>query len=263
MAVASRPGSQRERRRAQRRILSAEQLARETGLPLLIEAPVNAFSSPGGVVGSRSSVTRAQLETARALAEKLGSLTDGGRGGSVFLADGIESRDGVSPALALATVSALDGRRTLLVDVDFAERPLASRLALGDGPGIGDYLNRAARPQDLLQPLQLGGRAAENGVKPGSLVFIAAGDGGSDPMPSATLDRFRDFITKVTKAYDFVVLAGEPLLAPSEPGQLISLVDEAVVCVRPAEVSKEGALRARAALHQWLPRTVGLVAASG
>ena len=134
-------------------------------------------------------------------------------------------------------------------------------LQLDAAPGIGDYLNRAAHPQLLLQPLALDGRAAGDGA--GSLVFIAAGEGSPDPMPPPTWDRFRHFLAKVTRAYDFVVLSGEPMLAPSQPGQVISLVDATMVCVRPAEVSIEQARRAAATAHRWFPRTVGLVTASG
>ena len=189
-------------------------------------------------------------------------MTDGEPPGSVFVSEGIEADDGVSPALALATVSALDGRRTLLAEVDFRRRRMSEELGLPAGPGIGDYLNRAAHPQALLQPLQLEGRAVGDGVEAGSLVFIAAGEGSPDPMPPPTWDRFRHFVTKVTRAYDFVVLAGEPVLAPSQPGQLTPLVDATVVCARPAAISREQARLAGATLHRWFPRTVGLVAAS-
>ncbi len=263
MAVLSRLRSLRAHHRAQRPIPSGEQLASATGLPLLMEAPQSALAGPGEGRLPSSSVSRAQLETARALIRALASLTGGEPPRSVFVSDGIESGDGVAPGLALATVSALDGRRTLLVDVDFRRRPVGTGLELDGAPGIGDYLNRAARPQALLQPLLLEGRAAGDGSGPGCLVFIAAGDGSPDPMPTPTWDRFRHFVAKVTKAYDFVVLAGEPLLAPSQPGQLISLVDAGVVCARPGVVTAAQAQQAGAALHRWLPRTVGLVAASG
>ncbi len=263
MAFLSRFRSQRSRRPARLPISAAEQLAEETGLPLLLEAPGSALACEGAEGRPSPSLKRAQLETARGLIASLPRLTDGEPPASIFVSKGIEADDGVSPALALATVSALDGRRTLLAEVDFRGRRMSEGLRLAAGPGIGDYLNRAAHPQALLQPLQLEGRAAGDGVDAGSLVFIAAGEGSPDPMPPPTWERFRHFVAKASSAYDFVVLSGEPMLAPSQPGQLISLVDATVLCVRPGAVSREQARMAGAALHRWLPHTVGLVAASG
>jgi Mrp family chromosome partitioning ATPase len=259
MAVLSRL---RSRRYIEQPISGAEQLAEEIGLPLLLEAPRGALAWGGEEGLPAPSLKRAQLETARSLIDRLPSLTDGEPPGSVFVSEGIEADDGVSPALALATVSALDGRRTLLAEVDFRHRRMSRELKLPAGPGIGDYLNRAAHPQALLQPLQLEGRAAGDGADAGSLVFIAAGEGSPDPMPPPIWDRFRHFVSKVTRAYDFVVLSGEPVLAPSQPGQLTPLVEATVVCARPAAISMEQARLAAAALHRWFPRTVGLVAAS-
>ncbi len=260
MGVFSRLRPLRSRRRAAQAIRSAEQLAEETGLPLLLQAPESALAA--GEEGNPSpSLSRGQLETARSLITSLPSLTEGDSPGSIFVSEGIDAGDGVSPALALATVSALDGRRTLLVEVDFRRRLMSAGLRLEGSPGIGDYLNRAAHPQLLLQALALEGRAAGNGA--GSLVFIAAGEGSPDPMPAPTWERFRHFLAKVTRAYDFVVLAGEPMLAPSQPSQLISLVDASIVCVRPAAVSLERARQAAAAAHRWFPRTVSLVTTTG
>jgi len=263
MAMLGRLRSLRSRRRARPPVSGAEQLAELTGLPLLLEAPESALDCEGAEGRPSSSLKRAQLETARGLIGSLSLLTDGRPPASIFVSRGIEADDGVSPALALATVSALDGRRTLLAEVDFRRRGMSEGLRLAAGPGIGDYLNRAAHPQALLQPLQLEGRAAGDGGDAGSLVFIAAGEGSPEPMPPPTWERFQHFVAKVSRAYDFVVLCGEPMLAPSQPGQLISLVDATVLCVRPGAISREQAQMAGAALHRWIPHTVGLVAASG
>ncbi len=263
MGLLSRRRSARARRRASGPIAGAEQLAQETGLPLLIEAPGNALAGPAERGGRWPSLSRAQIETARTLVGKIDALTSGKRPRSLFVADGIASVDGVAPAIAVATASALEGRRTLLVDCDFKHRGVAPRLALVGGPGIGDYLNRAAVPREMLQPLDLGGAEAQEVEGPGGLVFIAAGGGSASPMPAPTWDRFRHFIAKVTKAYDFVVVAGEPLLAPSEPSQLMPLLDATILCARPSAVTHGQALQAGATLRRWMPRTVGLVAAAG
>ena len=260
MGTLSRIRLPRRRRRDRSPVLTGQRLADQTGLPLLLEAPESALGGGGGGTPSPS-LSRGQLEAARSLIGGLRTLTEGEPPRSIFVSDGIEEGDGVSPALALATVAALDGRRTLLVEVDFRHRSMSGGLNLAPSPGIGDYLNRAAHPQRLLQALQLEGRAAADGA--GSLVFIAAGDGSAEPMPPPTWERFRHFLAKVTRAYELVVLSGEPMLSPSQPGQLISLVDASMVCVRPAAVSMERAQRAAAAAHRWFPRTVGLVATSG
>ncbi len=262
MGPISRLRSNRDRRRAARRIAGAEQLASEAGLPLLAVAPRENLGGPDPHGDAWPTLSRAQLETATDLLESVAALTAGRPPRSLFVADGISSEDGVAPAVALATVSALEGRRTLLVDCDFSRRPVAARLALEQAPGIGDFLNRAAGPRELLQQIELGGPAARDTGAAGSLVFIAAGGGSPYPMPAPTWDRYRHFIGKVTKAYEFVVVAGESLLAPSEPSQLMALFDATILCARPGAVTRGQALQAGATLRRWMPHTVGLVAAS-
>lgn len=144
MGTLSRIRLPRRRRRDRSPVFSGQRLSDQTGLPLLLEAPESALGGGGGGIPS-ASLSRGQLEAARSLIDGLRTLTDG-EPRSIFVLEGIEEGDGVSPALALATVAALDGRRTLLVEVDFRHRSMSGGLNLAPSPGSATTLTAPPTP---------------------------------------------------------------------------------------------------------------------
>lgn len=240
----------------------AADLARLTGLPLLLEVSGGALDPLGEPDESRGpTINRRQLDAARSICRRLRPLGGNRPPGSLLVCPGIGAASGPTVAISVATAAAIEGRRTLLVDLDFLEAPVATALGLRQRPGIGDYLNTAAAPAEVLQAMELDGPALEPGRRSGRLVIIGAGSGSPTPMPPFTWERFSHFMEKAQRAYDFVVLSGEPLLAESQPCRVMPLADAALVCARAGETTRAEARAACSVLGRWTPPHASLLAA--
>lgn len=138
-------------------------------------------------------------------------------------------------AVALAAAAAASGRRTVLVECDVVRPRLAAMLGLAPVPGLHEYLRWEAQPQELLQPLALGGPAAAGAEEP--LVAITAGRPATNPGTLFGLQSFAHMIAKLRGAYGFVVLAGPAPLSEPAPTLAVAQLADAVVAGLLAEES--------------------------
>ncbi len=189
--------------------------------------------------------------------ELLGALPSLGEP-KVVLLTGSRERVRAEVGTGLGSATAVHGRRTLVMECDLARPALAEVVGLEPVPGLREYLCWAASAPDLLQPVSLAGLATEGREALGQLVFITAGR--SAPNGAALLagDGFTNALAKVSRAYDFVILAAGPLPSP-ELSAVASEADALLVCVRPDQ-SSGGGLREIAAALEGLPeRPAGLI----
>jgi Mrp family chromosome partitioning ATPase len=134
-------------------------------------------------------------------------------------------------------------------------------------PGLSDYLQGNAAPQEILQVVDLA--APVPGEKPsslprsqpsaGTLVCIAAGSPVTNPAELLASERFEDLLTKVRKLYDLVIVDSGPVLAVVDPLTIMPMVDCALVCVRVQATTKEQARATKSALGNLPPRPMGAV----
>lgn len=117
-------------------------------------------------------------------------------------------------AIALAAAAASADRRTILVECDLAQPRLAAQVGLAAAPGLHEYLRWEAEPQDVLQPVVLGGPAASSLTEP--LVCICAGRPATKAETLLGLQSFAHMVTKLRTAYELVVLSGASIA--EEPG---------------------------------------------
>jgi Mrp family chromosome partitioning ATPase len=203
-------------------------------LPVLAE--VSAFAPGEAQVWS---LRRADFERMTGVAEHLGGAR------CVLVSGGTELAGPL--AIALAGAAAAAGRCTVLVECDLAAPRLAVDLGLEPTPGLHEYLRWEATPQQILQPLALAGPAAGETGEP--LVFIAAGRQAPDPTTLLGLQSFRHMTTKLTAAYDLVVLVG-PAVGDAAPGlaEIAARANGLLVAISPQQTSRRGRRQLRAAL---------------
>jgi capsular exopolysaccharide synthesis family protein len=250
-----------------RRLRSSHEVHEELGLPVLGRVSRTALGHPGLARNGKSSMSDADFEAFRVLRMNLAYLAKGDAVRSVLVTSGLPEEGKSTVSAALASAAVLAGQRSLLVECDLRRPCFAQRFGIQPQPGLTDYLLGNAEPQDILQTVELVEPARVNGSgapipssdSAGTLVCIAGGSLVSNPAELLISERFKDFLEKVSKAYDLVVLDASPLLPVVDSLELLPQVDAAIVCVRAQQTTREQARAARAALSSLPERPMGAV----
>lgn len=126
-------------------------------------------------------------------------------------------------AIGLATAATSSGRRTILVECDLAQPRLAAQIGLAAEPGLHDYLRWEAEPQDVIQPVVLGGPAATGSTEP--LVCVCGGRPATKAETLLGLQSFAHMVAKLRGAYELTVLVGAS--AVEDPGSCAAAARQA------------------------------------
>lgn len=162
-------------------------------------------------------------------------------------------------AIALAAAAAAKGLRTILAECDLARPQLAAYVGLAAAPGLHEYLRWEAEPADVLQPVALGGPAANGSAEP--LACVCAGRPASKTETLLGLQSFAHMVEKLRAGYELVLLSAPPLL--DEPGAcaIAARQADAVVAGMPAAAASDRAL-GKAARRLPIP-ALGTIAVGG
>jgi capsular exopolysaccharide synthesis family protein len=250
-----------------RRLRSSQEVHEELGLPVLGRVSNTALGFAGLARNGLPPMSDADFEAFRVLRMNLAYLAHGDPVRSVLVTSGLPEEGKSTVSTALASAAVLAGQRTLLVECDLRRPCFARRLGIQPQPGLTDYLLGNVGPQDILQTVELAEPTRVNGVAgapaaggpAGTLVCIAGGSRVNNPAELLIGDRFTDFLEKVSKAYDLVVVDASPLLAVVDPMEILPRVDAAIICVRVQQTTREQARAARAALSTLPERPMGAV----
>ena len=251
-----------------RRLRNADEVQAELHLPVIGRVPDDALGHAGFANGSvEDADVESHLEAFRMLRTNLEFLQAGTPMKTVMVTSGLPEEGKSTVALALAGAAAVAGKQTLLVECDLRRPCLADRLGIEEEPGLTDYLLGEAKPADILQVVKLGAATGTNGKNGGdaheedvgSMVCITAGQTAQLPAEMLGSDRFSNFLGKVSKAYDLVVLDTSPILSVVDALELAPQVDGLLVCVRLSKTTREEAKAAREALGHLPGRPTGVV----
>jgi capsular exopolysaccharide synthesis family protein len=176
-----------------------------------------------------------------------------------------EGKSTVAACLAVATAEA--GTRTLLVECDLRRPVLAKRFRINEGPGLSDYLTGNSQPNEILQPVtgiveRLNGSGPALGAaQPGASNLVCITSGRTVPRPAELLasNRFRSFLTDVSKVYEAVILDAPPLLPVADTLAIVPDVSTVIMCVRLEQTTRDQARAAQSALERLPERPIGLV----
>jgi polysaccharide biosynthesis transport protein len=248
-----------------RRVHNAGEVHDELGLPVLGRVSETALGFPGLARSGALPMADSDFEAFRALRMNL-SMLGADRGvRSVLVTSALPEEGKSTVSMSLASAAAITGQRVLLVECDLRRPSFASRLGIPREPGLTDYLKGDAEPQgilrsvDLFHPTQPNGDVASDPRPLATLVCIAAGTPSDSPAELLLTERFIDFLDKVSKAYDLVVLDGSPFLAVVDALEIGARVDAMIVCVRARRTTREQMHAARAALEHLPERPMGAV----
>jgi polysaccharide biosynthesis transport protein len=162
-------------------------------------------------------------------------------------------------AIALAAAAAARGRRTILVECDLAQPQLAAYVGLAATPGLHEYLRWEAEPADVLQPVALGGSAANGSADP--LACVCGGRPASNTETLLGLQSFAHMVEKLRAGYELVLLSAPPALEEPGPCAIAARQADAIVAGIPAPAANDRAL-AKALKRLPVP-TLGTIAVAG
>jgi receptor protein-tyrosine kinase len=251
-----------------RRLRQSDDVQSELHLPVIGRIPEEALGHPGFAANGDldPDVSEPHLEAFRMLRTNLEFLQADSEPTTVLVTSGLPEEGKSTVAMALAGAAAVAGKQVLLVECDLRRPCFAARLGLDREPGLTDYLVGRARPNEILQvvdlmsPISLNGGAHDaDEFESAKMVCITAGS--AAPLPAELLgsERFEHFLSKVSKVYDLVVLDSSPILPVVDSLELVPQVDGMVVCVRLSKTTREEARAAHEALSRLPGRPTGVV----
>jgi succinoglycan biosynthesis transport protein ExoP len=162
-------------------------------------------------------------------------------------------------AIALAAAAAAKGRRTILVECDLAQPQLAAYVGLAAAPGLHEYLRWEAEPADVLQPVALGGPAANGSADP--LACVCGGRPASKTETLLGLQSFAHMVEKLRAGYELVLLSAPPLL--EEPGPCLIAASQADAIVAGVRVSAASDRTLGKAIKRLPISALGTIAVEG
>lgn len=248
-----------------RRLRTPHEVYEELGLAVLGRVGEGALGR-GGLAAANGAgrMTEAEFEAFRVLRMNLGALDPSGKMRSILVTSGLPQEGKSTVSASLASAAALADRRVLLVECDLRRPSFATRMPVKRGPGLTDYLIGKAEPQEILQvvrltaPVNAANGSSEAG-QAGSFVCVTAGSQAGNPAELLISDRFKEFLAKVTKAYDLVVIDSSPLLAVVDSLELVAQVDAVLVCVRAQQTTRDQVHAVRSALENVSGPAMGAV----
>lgn len=138
-------------------------------------------------------------------------------------------------AIALAAAATSSGRRTILVECDLVNPRLAAQIGLAAAPGLHEYLRWEAEPQDVIQPVVLGGPAATGLTEP--LVCVCGGRPATKAETLLGLQSFAHMVAKLRAAYELVILVAASVAEEPGPCAVAAGQADAVVAGLPASAA--------------------------
>jgi capsular exopolysaccharide synthesis family protein len=238
------------------RIRSAAAAEKAFGLPVLAEVPAIARRRRDKVVTASHPFSRAAdafrlvgVGTARWSAKP---------GAKTILVTSPEARDGKTTVAAnLAVAHAQAGRRVLVVSCDLRRPAIHESFGVAIQPGLTDALQSSNGNLDLKATLDLAPY-----VEPCSVVRVGIVPSGVTPdRPGELLGspKMKQFIERLKKVTDVVILDCAPLVVASDVVPLLPLADGVVLVARAGKTRQELAGNAATLLERLGGTNAGVV----
>jgi polysaccharide biosynthesis transport protein len=218
-------------------VVRPEEFERRTGVPVLALVPqlkaedlnINGTPVPAAdvVLGRPMSLFAESFRNLRVAVATQGPLV-------LQMTSGTFAEGKTLCSIAFARTAAMDGKRVLLIDADVRRRSLTQCLGITAQRGLIELLKGKAELHDVIVA---GGARGRPHVLPLSSI-----DAGPHDLFSA--DAFDNFLQKIKRAFDVVVIDSAPVLAVAEPLSLAKRVDVVVLVARWGKTPIEIVLKA-------------------
>jgi len=230
------------------RVKDAEQLAKDTGLPVLgfiTRVPKSATTRPVVVAEPRSPVAEAY----RALRTNLQFSSVDRQLRTILVTSAFPSEGKSTVAVNLAAVLAQNGRKVVVIDADMRRPVLHKRLELANRSGLSElfvqpkvHLNGSVRPTEI------------NGVS-----VITSGALPPNPAELVGSEKMTEVLHQVQVNADIVIIDAPPVLPVTDATVLAQRVDGVLVVVRDRQTKVAAVKQTVEQLRRVGANVIGLV----
>ena len=208
------------------RVVDADELKRLSPVPLLAMIPTSKRKRV--LPDEPKSMLAESFRTARI---NLQYLNVGAQRQVIGFTSSMSGEGKTFCAVNMATIMALSGKRTLLIDADMRRPRVAEALELGEGSGLSTYLIGEADMQGLVRTTNIPG-----------LEVITAGPIPPNPLELVEQERLSDLFRTMRGSYDHIIMDASPMGLVSEYVILMRHVDVTLYVARQG-VTRRSALR--------------------
>ncbi|KAM3114191.1 GumC family protein [Phormidesmis sp. 146-33] len=152
-------------------------------------------------------------------------------------------------ALHLAQVAAATGQKVLLVDADFRNPQLHSRLGLANQTGLADILDKKLEPMASVQPSAI----ADN------LFVLTAGNLGTDSPRQLATNHMQQLVEQFQSEFDLVIYDTPPLLGLADTSFLTAYTDGLLLVVGIRKAKRSVIMQSLTSLKNFQLPVLGVV----
>jgi capsular exopolysaccharide synthesis family protein len=161
-------------------------------------------------------------------------------------------------AINLAVTLRELGRRVALVEADL-RNPGLNRVLRAERPGgLTQLLEQTQNVGDVVLPLDVSlevmGPQSES-----DFLFIPSGDSHADPAALLGSARARELVTRLKRAWDYVLIDSPPILLVSDNLLFAKALDGAILVARSGQTKKRDLNRAKSLLEEAGVRIIGVI----
>ena len=185
----------------------------------MIKDSIISFSKPKSVAAESYRALRTNLEFSMA-----------GNDAKVILITSSHVSEGKSSISSnLATVFAMQNKKTILVDADMRRGVQYKNLDVDNKNGLSNYLaNMKCQEDKLIKKTEIP-----------NLFVITSGPVPPNPAELISLNKMKELLARLKQEYDVVIIDGAPVLPVTDSVILSSIVDRVVLVVSSGETHKD------------------------
>ncbi len=185
----------------------------------MIKDSIISFEKPKSIAAESFRALRTNLE-----------FSMSSEGAKVILITSSHVSEGKSSISAnLATVFAMQNKKTVLVDADMRRGVQHKNFGVENTNGLSNYLaNMNCQEEKLVKKTEIP-----------NLFVITSGPVPPNPAELISLSKMKELIDKLKSEYDVVIIDGAPVLPVTDSVILSSIVDRVVIVVSAGETHKE------------------------
>ncbi len=205
----------------------------------MLKDAIVSFGKPKSIAAEAYRTLRTNLEFSMS--------NDGAK--SILITSSHVSEGKSSVASNLATVFAMQNKRTILVDADMRRGVQHKRFDLTNMNGLSNYLANINIDQDkLIKTTEIP-----------NLYVITSGPVPPNPSELISLNRMKDLMSALKDEFDIVIFDGAPALPVTDSIIISSFVDRVVIVASSGETHKDELKSVKLALDNAGARVVGVV----